>query len=220
MGKKLSNYVIFDFETGGLKSEENPVCEVAMIAIKGDTFEEIGRYEAIVQNYNDLEYTPQAMNVHGITMNQINNGATIQEMVQGMTDLFKKANDGMGAWNKGILIGHNGQFDISFLNYAFNYCKKDLSKVVASSKEDGYPAFLDTMWLSRMKWNNDNTMTHFKLSDCISKAEVDLVDAHRAMNDVISTKDLFVKLTKDMRSNAVSVGDSALEERYRTNFEL
>lgn len=204
--KYVSSFCIMDFETGGLDSKKNPVTEVAMLGITGDTLEEITRFEAYAE-YNYLPagvYSDKAMQVTGILIEDlIEQGMPIKQFVDGVIDTFCQCNAKcQGAYQKVILVGHNFGFDTSFLQQVFTLCKKDLSKYV-SGKTDHFgnfqPDYIDTVHLSKMKWQEDDLMENYKLGTVVEKAGLELSDAHRAINDVIANKEVFVSFINDLR---------------------
>lgn len=212
--EKLHHIITFDVETGGLDPTKAPIVQIALLGFRIDNFKEITRFKTCVQGYNNLEYHPAAMDYHQIGFDRIKAGMTIQEMVKCVILHCKACNIKGGATTKPILLGHNVQFDIGFLDYAFKFCGEELFKYVEK-------ASLDTMWLSRMRWNHEISegTGHYKLETCCARAEVVLPDAHDAMNDVIATTELFKHLTSGMRSNSGLIERTA-ESRTRDTFIL
>ena len=142
-----------------------------------------------------------------------------------MIDCLEKSNKhSVGKFTKTILVGHNIQsFDNDFLIAIFNYCKKDLSKYVEGRVDhfgNFQPAAIDTLHLSRMKWQDDETMMDFKLGTVINKAGLELADAHRAMNDVLANKDLFVSIVNDLRVDNSGVVGINRKTRNRAHFQF
>lgn len=225
--KTLRPFVILDTETSGLKSQTNAITEIAMVAIAGDTLREIGRYESKVEyQYNHaLVYDQRALDITGITIDDLlNSGLPIKEVVDKTIELFEKANKhGIGKFSKLVLVGHNFGFDVGFLQAIFNHCKKDLSKYV-TGRDDFYgkfqPEYIDTLSLSWMKWQDDETMNDFKLGTVVEKAGLELSDAHRAMNDVLANKDVFVSFANDLRVDNSGVQGMNRKTRNRAHFQF
>lgn len=227
MNKKACSYIVFDVETGGLKPEENPVCSIAMLSIRGDTFQEIDRYEGFVKPYDDgLIYNEKALEVNGLTKSWLEkNGKDIQTVVEEMAKLFEKSSHKPKRQDtKPILVGHNTPFDIGFVQQMFSYAKGMKLEDYVKGKKDIWgnfqPAYFDTIDLGRAKWcENEDNIKNFKLETCIEKAELDITDAHSAMNDVIATKELFVTFMQQLRSGQ-SEGGEQEEYRFRKTFEF
>jgi DNA polymerase III alpha subunit (gram-positive type) len=217
-----NNIICIDFETGGLDARKNPITQVAVQSFDISNLKEISRYKSYVQNYDDLEYVQKALDVTGITMKQINQGLSIQEVVKDLIVEFKKANTANSHTKKPVLLGHNVGFDISFLQYIFKHCKEDLGKYINCQKDykgDPIPLFYDTMLMARLKWGGDATMTSFTLASCCEKAGVDLIDAHDAHNDVTATRELFEYFVRLMRQESDGIQTKSIS-RIRDTFEI
>jgi DNA polymerase III epsilon subunit-like protein len=220
---KINSFVILDFETGGLSSQKNPITEVAALAIKGDTFEKIDLVSTYVKPYGEYTYEDAALKATGITFQDIENGISVKEAVQELIDLFKKADLYGGRGTKPILVAHNSGFDKGFLQQIFHHCgkMKELEKLVYGTF-DFYnhfqPEFLDSIILAKMMWGNDEEMTKYNLGSCITKAGLELADAHLAINDVIGLKELFEVVAKKMRAENAS--SNVTVNRYRDHFQF
>lgn len=225
--KTVTSFLVYDFETGGLKSTKNAIVEVAMVAIAGDSLKEIGRFETKIQyQYSHLlQYEDAAMKVHGITIEELMNGMPVKEAMQAIVSLFEEAKKHcIGKFAKPILVGHNIQdFDNDFLMALADYCKVDLSKLLTGRKDhygNFQPASIDTLHLARMKWQDDDTMNDFKLATAIEKSGLELSDAHRAMNDVLANKDLFVQLANEFRIDNSGVVGLNKRQRVREYWQF
>lgn len=205
MDHKIQSVICIDCETGGLVPSKNAITQIAMISFSLADAKEIGRYESFIQPYAELQYDDEALKYTGITYQMIMSGKEAKQVVSELCEQFKLANTAQTHTKKPILLGHNIQFDIAFITYLFNHCKVDISKFI-DCKIDAYgkqyPAYFDTMWLSRMKFGADHLMTKYNLASCCEKEGVSLTDAHSAMNDVVSTKDLFISYMNSMRSGS------------------
>jgi len=222
---RINNYLIFDFETGGLDAERNPAVEFAGVLIDGVTLEEIDRYESIISPYNDfLKYDPKALEICGISMSEINNGVDVYQVANNIVSLLERGNSSKKNGSKVILVGHNVYFDFSFLRSIFLFTEKStyLYDNIEGYKIHGvkemYPYCLDTMYLSKLKYGNkDSKILNYKLNTVCSESGIDLVDAHRAMRDVIATKELFCKYVGNMRLDSVESGEVS---NFRKQFQF
>lgn len=245
INKKVNSYIILDFETGGLsnysKTVENrklpnpkvvPITEVALIAVEGYDLKELFRYDSFVKPYGDLEYQQGAADITGITKAKVvKDGIDIKQLAKDLHQAFKEADVNKAWWARPILVCHNAQFDIPFLQEIQTYVPSfDLSKLVAGDKDthgNFYPAFIDTMYQSKMLWGSA-VMAHkdedFKLGSCCDRAGIDLVDGHRAMNDVVATTDLLRYIISRTRATGVSDEKVSLNkeaaDEYRVEFQL
>lgn len=202
----MNSYIIFDFETGGFNPEENPAIELAAVAIRGDNFEELGRFNHIIKPYNDnLKYEDGAYKVHGISKYEAENfGTPLKDVVKEFISFCKVNKKGKGKSEANVLVGHNPQFDIKFLHQIFNYAKIKMKDEYFKGDIDFYgnfnPVVIDTIDEARKLWQEDDSI-RYNLSSCIERAGLELTDAHRAMNDVLATRDLFVWFIQKLRNN-------------------
>lgn len=207
--------ICFDFETGGLNNKtrnhaiEFPITEVALVTFNLETFEEISRYQTLVRPYNNLTLSAGAQEVTGLTPEMLwSEGREIKLVVKEMIDEFKKG--GTNARSRPILLGHNVPFDMGFLHYAFQDQGKNANDYIHEMQ-------LDTLVMSKMTWPDK---TRYNLAACMEYAGVQLIDAHRAMNDVLGTKMLFQHITTRMRNNAGGGGGSVEGKPYREAFKF
>jgi len=187
------NYIVYDFETGGLNPKVNAVTEVAMISIDGEKLEEIDRYTTFIQPYGDLGYDQRALDITGITMDMINSGKDAKTVVKEMSDFI--VNTGKGRGKKPILCGHKiVTFDNLFAEVLFKTHRKDFYSLINNE------VYIDTMWWSRMRSPIDED-EHGKhaLSAACNRAGIELTDGHRAMNDTASNSLLVVEYLKSLR---------------------
>lgn len=207
----MNNFICFDLETGGLDFMKNPITEFAMIVYNRSEMKELFRFECFVKPYNDLTLDAEALKHTGITTEMLDSeGVDIEDLVLLLKDIFTQYTEGRRKM-KPIMVGHNiANFDIGFLTYAFALFDLDLFDYIDSYCED-------TLHLSRTKWCND--MAKFNLTACCEKAGIELIDAHRAMNDVEANKKLHEYLVKSLR-NDVSISQDKEISNHRETFKF
>lgn len=204
------NYVVFDLETGGLITKEKgipPVTEVAICVVDGETLQDIAEYSSLIKPYTDLSnYTPQALEVSHITIDMLNKeGKEPLEVLRELTTLLKKTS----GKKKSILVGHNiDDFDIPILDKFFSDHGEDLSKHVETKTS------IDTMWWMRIF---RPTLDKFNLGFCLESLNIDLQQAHRALNDTQGTKSMFIKLMTNLRGLS-STGQEVKKQRIKFQF--
>ena len=199
-----NNFVIFDFETGGLDSTKNAITEIALISIDGDTLKVINKYQSLIAPSYDskLTYEQKALDVSNITFEQLmDEGKDIKQVANEVYQCFIEANTRQNKLNalKPILVGHNVKFDINFLNQLFYYgFGRGYQKQLEQSLKGSYDYYgnyqcdyLDTLLLSKSWLQSFKDMPSYKLSNVVERLGVDINNAHRAMNDVVSTVDVF-----------------------------
>lgn len=221
---KINPYIIFDFETGGLKGQKNAATEIAMLCIDGNTLMEVGRYESYIKPYLGYDYDQKALDFTGITLDLLENkGKPLQQVVKEMMVCIKEWHNKTSATHtkKPILIGHNPKFDVVFLQQIFKEAKEDM-RTYFDGDEDFYgkyqPSLIDTIQLSKLAYGNDETMTSYNLTACVTKVGQSLPDAHKAINDVIATKELLIEYVNRLRSNVGGVAGEKI--RFRNSFRF
>jgi len=235
---KLNNYIILDCETGGLDKKNNyhaslyPITEIALIAVYADNLEEILRYESMIKGQYienneyvgyDLNhtYSKEALLGTGITIEKLEEkGKNYKEVCLELAKIFKELNTG-NFWHKPILVGQNIIFDIPFIQQLFQLCNIDLSKLLhgyfdASKKFQ--LSYIDTMLLSRIKWANEKTKHN--LTAIANRFNVELVDAHRAMNDAICTLNIFKSFANLLKISNDSKNVVTDEVKFRDSFQF
>lgn len=202
-------YAIIDTETGGLHPQNNPICEIAFVVLN-NKLEEVDRYSAINKGYNNiqtgepLKYDQRALDVHGISMKEINAGISIEQSVKNMDEIFSKYSK---KTSKVVLVGHNMDFDMKMLRYAYAVCKKDITKYTFENVQD-------TLKISHMAWGHDDSMENFKLPTCCERIGVSIADSHRALGDVLSTVKLFQHHVLNLRSVSQAVVKQEPKDEY------
>ena len=208
---KKANYIVFDTETGGFSEKENPITQIALVALDHDTLKEIDRFETFIKPYDDLKITKEALAVTGLKMVDINNGVDKKEAVKLITAFAKKNSPNSRPENRPILVGHNVQFDVKMLRSLFERCSKDIFEVFS-------PTQICTMVLSKMFNPNISSL---QLGNCCKEVGITLNGAHRAMNDTLATVTLSKFYINKLRANGTSVAVNVTEtKKSRTTFQF
>lgn len=152
-----------DFETGGLDCRDCACTQIALQAIRLDTWETLERYVAYLSPYCKKEteaakrkvlrtrqeqkqeekgelmkYETAALNYSGITMEQLYaQGVDLKAVAVSTLDFAKRNTLSKGQQCKPLLIGQNIPFDIGFLQQLMNYAGlvSDFEKVFAGTKD-------------------------------------------------------------------------------------
>jgi len=206
------NYFIYDIETGGLDYTKHPIIEIAIIGIN-EKLEEVFKYENYVKPYNYLIVEPGALKANGINMDSVyNNGIEVRQLYEDLKKLFKQYKVGRA---KPILVGHNiYNFDNGFVEYVFDLFEKRKSDSNLYNYVEKY--CFDTIFHARQKTGHID-VENYKLGTVCRDMGVELIDAHRAMNDTQATRDLFIKFIENMRSNEVA---KAEKNTFRKTFRF
>ncbi len=165
-----AEYVVIDVETTGFKPEEgHVVVEVAAQKIRGT--EVVEQYQSLVKA--DRPLPPEIAKFNGI------DDALLNREGKASITVFPQVREFIGT---SVLIGHNIPFDIGFLNSHF----KKLNLPLLTN------ATLDTLLLSRRYL----LIPSYSLESVARYLKVPQPLAHRAMADVETTRQVFLKLVE------------------------
>ncbi len=161
-------FVVIDTETTGLepaKGEE--MIEIAAQKILGR--EVVGEYVQLIKATKPIP--ADAQSVHGISQAELDaKGRPAKEVLPELVDFIGDA----------IIVAHNAPFDMGFIN-------AHLERVGLPKLEN---KVLDTLELARRYL----LLASYKLSNVAAYLKVPQPSAHRALVDVITTREVFFKL--------------------------
>jgi len=213
MAKYDSVFCVLDTETGGLPSlekkkatKEVALTELAMVIVDNVSLEIIDKKSWLFKpNYvKDLIYRQQALDVSHITLDMLQKDGL--EMKTAFQDIEAFVLKHSKSKNKPYLVGHNLiNFDLEFIVNLWDLNGKDAEKYFNST-------MFDTMEFARLKYVE---LTNFKLGTIVAENKIDIVEAHRALNDTIATAEVWIKFVKCLRSQG-----EQKEKRFRDTFKF
>lgn len=160
-------FVVYDFETTGIDYTSDKIIEIGALKIVNGKFTEV--FTTLVNP--QMPIPPEASRVNRITNDMVSHSYAIEQVIR---DFYLFCKDS-------TLVGYNSiAFDRLFLN-------KEAKKVGITFDNDEIDAFL----LAKQKLSG---LKNYKLGTVSSFLDVKLLDAHRALNDVIATAEVFLKL--------------------------
>lgn len=163
----LDEYIVIDTETTGLDSRYNDILEVAAIHIKDgeiiDTFSELC--------YSD-KISDKTASINHITIDMVQSARKVWEVVDDFTQFIGDL----------PIIGHNVDFDISFIS----------SINPISNKFDDTCILADEFMMGRQ--NSSIQLENRKLGTVCSALDVQYKDSHRALDDCTATYQCYEKL--------------------------
>lgn len=225
-----------DFETGGLDCTDCACTQIALHAVRIDTFETVDRYVKYIYPYNKqadkgvvkrkvlknkfdkadevpMKYEEKALTYSAITMDMLESmGANVKQVAAEVIDFIKQNTISKGRNAKPFLIGQNIGFDVGFMQQLMEYGgqTKEWEKVMRGQK-DFYghfqPLYIDTIILGQFALSHLEGMSSYKLEIMAEKFGIELDDAHDADADVTATTNIAMVCAKRMR-NASGVDDS------------
>lgn len=167
-----TEYVVFDVETTGLNAAEHTIIEIAAVKMKG--LEIVDQWSELVDP--QLAIGPKTTEITGITNEMLRGKDTLETVLPKFKEFAGNA----------ILVAHNAEFDRGFINA----CAKRIGMETWSNP------FLDTLPLARMMYKDMRT---YRLGSLTKRFNVDLVNAHRALDDTVALAQVFQYMLKDIR---------------------
>lgn len=171
-------FVILDIETTGFKPEEAGITEIAIISIVNGREE---RFETMI----DPEYPipPKITEITGITEEMVAGQPKISEVLPIVEELFKDS----------IFVAHNVPFDWSFFDFNFRlHMKRPLRMPSLCTLR------MARKYLGLTSNNLGNVARHFN---------IDLVNAHRAMNDTVAVRDILYRMFGKLEEKGIKSGE-------------
>ncbi|UOF91125.1 PolC-type DNA polymerase III [Fodinisporobacter ferrooxydans] len=166
-------WVVFDTETTGLNAAENTLIEIAAVKMKGGE---------IIGEWTELIDPEVAISAKITELTHITN-----EMVRGKRKLLEVLPDFREFVGDAVLVAHNADFDLGFLKA----CAKRIGMEPWSN------VVLDTLPLARKLYPHER---NYRLGTLAKKFGVELVNAHRALDDTIALAKVFQYMLKDIQA--------------------
>lgn len=166
-----TTWVVFDTETTGLNPKEHTLIEIAAVKMQGSE---------ILEEWTELidPETPISAKISELT--HITN-----EMVQGKRKLAQVLPDFRNFVGDAVLVAHNADFDLGFLRACANRI----------GMEPWENLVLDTLPLARKLYPTER---NYRLGTLAKKFSVDLLNAHRALDDTVALAKVFQYMLKDV----------------------
>lgn len=162
--------VALDLETTWLELENDAIIEVALVKFDEKTWEVLDTFSSFV---NPLFPIPDiSKSITWITDEDVEKAPCIEDLIDKIEDFI---------WDSPILW-HNVKFDYDFLTYA--WCKIEKNIV------------LDTFNLANFLMFEEKTLSLEVIS---KKLWITQSNAHRALDDTLATKDLFINLISQIK---------------------
>lgn len=162
-------FVVLDLETTGLSPYEDEIIEIALVLIDPQTFQEIDRFHSFVRPQKEIpELITQITN---ISLSEVENAPWFPMIAERVQNFL----------SDNILVGHNINFDISFLESHGISCRKNPK--------------LDTFFLANFLCYEEHSLNLGYLSQ---RFGISLENAHRAIDDTLATGKLLQALIEKL----------------------
>lgn len=205
-----ANYVAFDVETGGFEPTQNPIVQIAMVAMDGNTLDEIDRYETFIKPYDNLVLTKGSFETHHLSPTDIENGLSKKDAQNEIASFLNRNSVSRNMGKRPIMVAHNANFDMKFLRHLFESSNKPFSDRKGGIVHD---QAICTMVMGKMFIPNIKSLALESLCDVL---EVELGRAHHAMYDTVACADVFRKLTLLMRHGEIKTSSSKVKKKRET----
>jgi len=158
------NFIILDIETTGLSPFTDEICEISALKTKNFVIQET--FHTLVKPKNKIP--EEVIKIHGITDELVKNAPSIEEVLPKLLEFI----------NNDILVIHNVDFDLSFINY---YLKKfSLPQIPVSQT-------IDTLKIAKTFF----PLSSHRLSALCDDLYLKTKPTHRALDDTLATLELF-----------------------------
>jgi DNA polymerase III subunit epsilon len=180
--KKISDatFVFFDVETTGMSPAfGHRICELALVQWQENKV--VATFHSLINPSRPI--SPAASVVNSITDSMVEKAPYFHELAGDILRFIKET----------IVVGHNVSFDLSFLNsHLRNIDLPEVDNTV-----------LDTLALARRCYNFPSN----SLGNIAKILTLPIQSRHRALDDAILTKEIFVRFMQDFQAkNIVEIG--------------
>jgi len=164
-----ATYVVFDIETTGLSVTYDTLIEIAGVKIKNGAI--LGKFSELIDPRREISRFTE--NLTGITNQMVQGKRHLKEVLKDFHDFTKDC----------ILVAHNAEFDLGFLDY--NYRNFAITNKMNPS--------IDTLILAKVLLPDNK---RFSLDKLCKEFKIPLDNHHRAINDAEATTEVFLHLIK------------------------
>lgn len=185
-----TKFVVFDVETTGLNIKKDKMLSIGALTVIGNEIDVNNSLELYVEQEN-LNYG--AIPIHGIINNSKKNLSETEVM-----KLFLEYAGGS------ILVGHNINFDVSFINQIL---KKSFNDSLKNKSLDTFNLY------HRLSKGERLTKNQSSLDGLCKTFNIPASDRHTALGDAYITAVLFLKFLSRLKQRGVETLDELLKDR-------
>jgi len=182
-----TDFVVFDLETTGAKSPPCRITEIGAYRVKNGRITD--GYQTLVNPETTIPLFISQLT--GITNSMVKNAPKFREVAADFLDFIGDS----------VLVAHNAQFDMRFLNHEIGRIHADYRVRNPS---------LCTVRLSRKLLPN---VENHRLNTLANHYSVALVNHHRAADDAHATAHIFVNLLEELHKRGVK--DLAAAKKFK-----
>lgn len=168
-----ATFIAFDTETTGLSSTTDRVIEIGAVKFDKDGIKD--KFEKLINPQKPIP--PECTEINHITNEMVKDAPLAGEALKNFSDFIKD----------GILIAHNVNFDLNFINEELSRAKLPETKNKA----------LDTLTFVRWAYP---LLGKYNLQLMARLMNIDVNEAHRAYDDARVCMEVFLKTLEDTKS--------------------
>jgi DNA polymerase III epsilon subunit family exonuclease len=167
-----ARFAFLDLETTGLSPWfGDRICEVGIVISEGKRIRK--QYQQLVNPERPL--SPGAASTNGLSDDDLKSAP-----------LFGEVADEVMQWLKGaVVVCHNAQFDIQFLDSEFKRMESEIQ----------IPNLIDTLRLARQFFD----LPSYSLLSIAESFRVPMTGAHRALDDALTARGIFFGMMEQMK---------------------
>lgn len=170
LNQYISDYVVFDLETTGVRPDADEIIEISAIQVRGH--KAVNEFSTLVNP--GIHIPSAASRVNHITDDMVEEAPKLAQALEGFLEFA--GND--------ILVGHNiHSFDLNFIY-------RGAMRILGAAVENDY---IDTLYMARQCLPK---LSHHKLSDVAAYFHISTAGAHRALNDCVMNQKCYEELGK------------------------
>jgi len=199
---KLDDFVVLDLETTGLDPSNDKIIEIG--AIRYANGEEEKTFQEMINP--EIPNPDLITKLTGISDDDVKNAPTINKKLGRLLDFIDDS----------IMLGHQVNFDASFIEYLLRISEEDFTNWEKDSQRFKYlrNKRLDTLFLSRIFLP---FLSRMKLGTVAAHFNIDLENAHRALDDARATGLIFLHLIEKAIATDNQVLQKITKLLYKNN---
>lgn len=168
-----ATFIAFDTETTGLSSTTDRIIEIGAVKFDKDGIKD--KFETLINPQKPIP--PECTEINHITNEMVKDAPHAEEALKNFSSFIKD----------GILIAHNVNFDLNFINEELSRAKLPETKNKA----------LDTLTFVRWAYP---LLGKYNLQLMARLMNIDVTEAHRAYDDARVCMEVFLKTLEDTKS--------------------
>jgi len=169
-------YVCFDCETTGLNPKTDEIISIGAIVIKNNTILYSKKFERFAKTEQPL--SAQSIKIHHIRECDIQNALDIEDVIEDFLDFIENR----------PLVGYYLEFDCAMIN---RYIHPKLGIKLPNKKIE-----VSELYFDEMIQHNPGANIDLRFNTIMKRLNLPMLGTHDAINDVIMTAMIFLKLKK------------------------